>query len=144
MQKLLLLSLIGALCLSGCGGLVLGAGAVCESATSLLTQVTGECEREIEELAEAETQSIAVQTSEFMPFTEVEYTITVESGAVEARFVDSSGNTKSFRVTPEAPLTGSITVQLDAFNQIKFDLTPIDGPAKNVSWNVDFVCECLP
>lgn len=144
MKKLLLLSLLSALGLSGCGGLVLGVGATCESATAFLTQVSGQCEREIEELAEAETQSIAVQTSEFMPFTAVDYAISVETGTVEAHFVDSSGNTKTFRITPEAPVSGSLTVQLDAFNQIKFELVPVDGSAKNVSWEVDFLCECLP
>lgn len=144
MKKFMLLWLVSALWLTGCGGLVLGVGATCEGATAFLTQVSGQCEREIEELAEAETQSIAVQTSEFMPFANVDYAISVEAGTVEARFVDSSGNAKTFRITPDAPISGSLTVQLDAFNQIKFDLTPIDGPAQNVTWEVNFLCECLP
>jgi hypothetical protein len=109
-----------------------------------MTQVTGSCEREMDELAEAETQSIAVQTSEFMPFTTLDYAIAVQTGTVEASFVDSGGNTKTYRITPSAPASGSIKVQLDAFNQIKFDLKPIDGPATEVSWQVDFVCECIP
>lgn len=144
MKRLFLLLLVSALGLAGCGNIVLGVGATCESGTSFMTQVTGTCEREIEELAETETQSIAVQTSEFMPFAELDYAISVGTGTLEASFVDSSGNTKTYRITPEAPATGSITVQIDAFNQIKFDLKPLDGSAKAVSWQVKFVCECLP
>lgn len=144
MKKLFLLFLASALGLAGCGNIVLGVGARCEGATSFMTQVTGTCEREIEELTVTETQSIAVQTSEFMPFADIAYAISVKTGTVEASFVDSSGNTKTYRITPDSPITGSITVQIDAFNQIKFDLKPLDGSAKDITWQVDFVCECLP
>lgn len=144
MKTLSLIVLICTLGLAGCGNVVLGVGATCEGATSFFTQVTGQCEREIEEMTEAETQSIAVQTSEFMPFVEVDYVIAVKTGALEATFVDASGNTKTVRLTPGEPASGSLSMQLDAFNQIKFDLKPMDGSAKDVRWEINFVCDCLP
>lgn len=135
---------LAALTLSACVGNTLSAQAACVSDVGQIVQITGECSRTIETLAEAETQHLAIQTSDVMPFATVEIAVTVEQGAVEVKFVDSRGNTQTAEAAPGQPATLSVPVQLDPLNQIKFDLTPLDGPAEGVEYQLNFVCDCLP
>jgi hypothetical protein len=118
--------------------------ASCTVSTALLTQVTGECTRSIDKLAEEENESIAIQTAEVAPFTTVEWTLTVESGRVAISFSDFRGDEQTTEVTPENPGSGSVRVQLDPLNRLNFTLAPLDGPAEGVEYKLDFVCDCMP
>lgn len=139
------LGVVPLLALTACtSGMVLGAGAACEGSTVLLTQVTGECTRTFDELAETAEESIAVQTADVAPYATVDIEVTVESGAVELTFVDFHGNEKTTPVTPASPGAASVRVQLDPLNRITFKLAPVDGPAQGVSYKLKFVCDCMP
>jgi hypothetical protein len=137
------LALLSLLPLAACGGLVLGQ-AKCAGSTELITQVSGQCTRTFEELKEAENDSIAVQTSDITPYATVNWEAEVEKGRVEVSFTDFHGNEHPTEITPSSPGSGSVRVQLDPLNRIRFTLTPLDGPATNVTYKIDFVCDCLP
>lgn len=143
-MKPLVLFLCLSLALSACVGNTVSAQAACTSDVAQITQITGECTRTLDQLEDQETQHIAVQTSDVMPFATVDFTVTVEQGAVDVTFVDSRGNTQTTQATPGHPATGSLPVQLDPLNQIKFDLTPVGGPAQGLAYQLNFVCDCLP
>ena len=136
--------IVAALALSACVGNTLSAQAACTSDVAQITQITGECSRTIETLDNADTQHIAIQTSDVMPYATVDIAVTVEKGAVEVSFVDSRGNPQTAQATPGRPATLSLPVQLDPLNQIKFDLAPVDGPAEGVAYQLTFLCDCLP
>ncbi|MCC7359191.1 MAG: hypothetical protein IT317_06930 [Anaerolineales bacterium] len=144
MKLLALFLILASLALSACVGNTLSAQAACDSDVSQITSITGECTRTIDTLEEKDTQHLAIQTSDVMPFATVDFTVTVEQGAVDVTFVDSRGNTQTTPATPGHPATGSWPVQLDPLNQIKFDLTPVGGPAQGVASHLSFVCDCLP
>lgn len=140
-----LLSLgLAAVALAACSGAVLGTGADCTSSTALLTQVTGECTRTLDLLEEAAPQTIAIQTTDVAPFATVEFEVTVADGQVEVTFTDSRGDDVSARARPGTPATGQVRLRLDALNQIRFTLTPVDGAATGVAYTLQFVCDCLP
>jgi hypothetical protein len=132
------------LALTACTGMVLGGQASCSGSTVLLTQVTGECTRTIDELAEEDTESLAVQTADIAPFTTVDYEVTVETGRVAVTFTDFRGNKQTVDATRTIPATGSVRLQLDALNRINFSLTPLEGTAEGVEYKVTFVCDCMP
>jgi hypothetical protein len=111
---------------------------------ALITQVSGECERSIETLEEAETQRIAVQTVDVSPFATVDFTVRVDEGTVLVTFTNSRGSEETFEAVPGSPASGSVRVQLDPLNQIKFKLTPVGGPVTGVDYQLEFVCDCLP
>jgi hypothetical protein len=139
------LALLGLLALTACtSGMVLGGQASCSGSTLLLTQVTGECTRDIDELSEVADESIAVQTADIAPFATVEYELTVETGRVAITFTDFHGNEQTTEATPGSPATGSVRLQLDPLNRINFKLAPLDGPAADVSYQLNFVCDCMP
>lgn len=136
---------LGLLALTACSsGMVLGNEASCSVSTALLTQVTGECARTIDELTETENESIAVQTPDVAPFTTVDYELTVESGRVAITFTDFRGNAHTTEVTRTSPGGGSVRIQLDPLNRLNYSLTPLDGPAKGVEYKLKFICDCLP
>jgi hypothetical protein len=140
-----LLAALSLLALTACtSGMVFGSEASCSGSTALLTQVTGECSRTIEELAETENESIAVSTADVAPFTTVDWQVTVESGTVEVTFTDFRGNATTTQVTRSSPGSGSIRIQLDPLNRINFSLAPLDGPATGVQYKLKFVCDCMP
>jgi len=140
-----LLSLgLAAAALAACSGAVLGTGADCTSSTALLTQVTGECTRTLDRLEQAAPQTIAIQTADVAPFATVAFEVTVASGQVDVTFTDSRGDDVTVRARPRAAATGQVRLQLDALNQIRFTLTPVDGAATDVSYTLQFVCDCLP
>jgi hypothetical protein len=138
------LSLLLALALSACVGNALSGQAACTSDVAQITQITGDCTRTIETLEESGTQRIAVQTSDVMAYATVDYVVTVEKGTVEISFVDSRGNAKTGQASPGNPASGTVPVQLDGLNQIKFDLAPVGGPAEGVDYQIHFLCDCLP
>ncbi len=140
----LIVAVLAAALLAGCAGSVLGGQATCTGSVALITQVSGECERTIETLEEAETQHIAVQTVEVAPFTTVDFLVRVAEGTVRVTFTDSRGNEQTVEAVPGSPATGSVRVQLDAFNRINFELAPVDGPASGVEYYLEFVCDCMP
>lgn len=146
MRRLLLrlLATLTLLALAACAGTVLGGQAKCSGSPALLTQVTGECERTLSELKEAQTERIAVQTPDLAPFATVEFEVSVASGRVKVTFVDYKGDAQSTEAAPGRPASGSVRVQLDPLNQINFKLEPVDGPAKDVSYRINFVCDCMP
>lgn len=135
---------LSAAVLAACSGAVLGTGADCTSSTALLTQVTGECTRTLERLDEAAPQVIAIQTADVAPFATVEFEVTVDGGQVDVTFTDSRGNDATARARPGAAASGQVRIQLDALNQIRFTLTPVDGAATGVTYTLQFVCDCLP
>ncbi len=139
-----LLITLAALALSACVGNTLSAQAACSSDVAQIIQITGECTRTIEALDKAETQHLAIQTADVMPFATIDLTVTVDTGTVEVTVVDSRGNTQAAQASPGNPAALSLPVQLDPLNQIKFDLTPVDGPAEGVAYQLNFVCDCLP
>jgi hypothetical protein len=143
-MKHFLISVLTALALSACVGNALSGQAACNSDVAQITQITGDCTRTIETLEEAETQHIAIQTSDVMAFATVDFVVTVEKGLVAVTFVDSRGNTQTKQASPDQPATGSVPVQLDPLNQIKFDLAPVDGPAEGVEYELHFLCDCMP
>jgi hypothetical protein len=130
--------------LAACAGAVLGGRADCTGSAALLTQVTGECERTIETLAEAETQHIGVQTADLAPFATVDFLVTVDSGTVRVTFTDYRGEAHTAEAAPGEPASGSVRVQLDALNQINFELAPAGGEASGVAYTLSFVCDCMP
>lgn len=136
--------IVAALAVSACVGNTLSAQAACTSHVAQITQITGDCSRTIETLDKADTQHIAIQTSDVMPFATVDIAVTVEKGTVAVSFVDARGNTQTAQASPGSPAALSLPVQLDPLNQIKFDLTPVDGPAEVVAYQLNFVCDCLP
>ena len=85
-----------------------------------------------------------MQTSDVMPFANVDITVTVEKGTVDVTFKDSRGNTVTEQASPDRPAIISVPVQLDPLNQINFDLAPVDGPAENVKYEMTFLCDCMP
>jgi hypothetical protein len=135
---------LAGLLLSACAGSVLGGQAACTGSVELITQVSGECNRTIETLDEAETQHIAVQTMDVSPFATVDFSVSVDEGAVLVKFTDARGNDKEYEVTPGSPATGSLRVQLDPLSRINFDLEPVNGPATGVEYQLTFVCDCMP
>jgi hypothetical protein len=139
-----LLAGIGMLALTACSGMVLGGQASCTGSTLMLTQVTGECSRTIEELSETANEGLGVQTADVAPFTTVDYVVTVESGRVAVTFTDFHGNKQTDEATSTSPVTGSVRVQLDPLNRINFSLEPLDGPAEGVEYKLKFVCDCMP
>ncbi len=142
LYSLLLIGLLAAL--PACAGSVLGGQARCTGSTALITQVSGECERTIESLSEAETQRIAVQTTDVVPHATVDFQVSVDRGQVRITFVDSQGDTQSEEAAPGSPASGSVRVQLDPLNQIKFDLEPVGGEAEGVEYHITFLCDCMP
>jgi hypothetical protein len=145
-KRLLLtsLGLLALLAMSACAGTVLGGKANCSGSAALITQVTGECERTIDELTEAETQHIAVQTADLAPFATVDFEVSVDSGRVRVIFVDSRGDEQSSEAWRDHPASGNVRVQLDPLNQINFKLEPVGGPAGEVAYHLSFVCDCMP
>jgi len=135
---------LAAVLLCACVGNTLSAQAACTSDVGQIVQITGECTRTLDTLAELETQHIAIQTADVMPFATVDLTVSVEQGAVTVTIIDSRGNTQTAEAAPGRPGTLSVPVQLDPLNQIKFDLAPVDGPAEGVEYQLNFVCDCLP
>jgi hypothetical protein len=133
-----------ALMVAACSGGVLGTGADCTGSTALVTQVSGSCTRSIDELSEAETQSIVVQTSDVAPFASIDLVVAVETGSVDVTIVDARGDKQTVRAGPGRDASASLRIRLDALNRIRFDLAPVDGPARNVSYELQFVCDCLP
>jgi hypothetical protein len=142
--KQAILHLLLALALTGCMGSVISGQAACDSDVSQITQITGECTRTIDALEKKETQHIAVQTSDIVPFATVDIQVTVETGTVKVTFKDARGNVQEEEASPDNPATLSVPVQLDGLNQINFDLEPVGGPATGVDYALSFVCECLP
>ena len=140
-----ILAMLGLLALTACtSGMVLGGQASCSGSTVLLTQVTGECTRDIDELSEATDESIAVQTADIAPFATVEYELTVETGRVAITLNDFHGNEQTSEAAPGSPATGSVRIQLDPLNRINFKLAPLDGSAEGVRYQLNFVCDCMP
>ena len=138
------LALLLLLALTACtSGMAFGE-ASCTTSTALLTQVTGECTRSIEELTEADHESLAIQTADVAPFTTVDWQLTVEAGRVEIKFTDFRGTEQVTEVTPSSPGSGSVRLQLDPLNRLNFSLTPLDGPAEGVEYELKFVCDCMP
>ncbi len=136
---------VSLLALTACtSGMVLGGAANCSGSTVLLTQVTGECTRRIEELSEEDPESIVVQTADAAPFATVAYEVTVETGKVAITFTDFQGNEHSTEAAPRSPATGSVHVQLDLLSRINFKLIPVEGAAEGVDYNIKFVCDCMP
>lgn len=125
-------------------GMVLGNDAHCTGSTELITQVSGACNRIIEELTEVENESIAVQTSDIAPFATVDWQLTVELGAVTVTFTDFRGNAQTTEVTPTHPGSGSVRVQLDPLNRLNWSITPVGGVATGVDYQLKFICDCLP
>jgi hypothetical protein len=132
------------LALTACApGMVLGE-ANCLGSTELITQVSGQCTRTFDDLKETENDSIAIQTSDVSPFVTVDWEAQVETGRVAITFTDFHGNEHTTEVTPRSPGSGTVRVQLDPLNRIRFTLTPLDGPATGVKYELNFVCDCLP
>ena len=140
----LIYAVLAAAVLAACSGSVLGGQASCSGSVALITQVSGECERTIETLEEAEAQHIAVQSADVAPFATVDFVVRVSEGTVQVTFTDSRGNEQTVEATPGNPATGSVRVQLDVFNRINFELAPVDGPASGVEYYLEFVCDCMP
>ncbi len=133
------------LTLTACAsGMVLGGQAACTGSTVLLTQVTGECTRSLDELTEVVDESIAIQTADIAPFVTVDYVLTVETGRVAITFTDFHGNEQTTEASRTDPGSGSVRVQLDALNRLQFKLAPVDGTAEGVAYELKFVCDCMP
>jgi hypothetical protein len=130
--------------LPACAGSVLGGQAKCSGSVALITQVSGECERTIDSLTDAQTERIAVQTVDVVPHATVDYAVTVDRGRVRISFVDSSGDTEAAEASPGDPVSGSVRVQLNPLNQISFELEPVGGEASGVEYHISFVCDCMP
>jgi hypothetical protein len=130
--------------LPACAGSVLGGQADCTGSVALITQVSGECERSIDSLTEAETQSIAVQTADVVPFATIDFQVTVDQGQVRVTFVDAQGDTKTYDAEPGSPASGNLRVQLNPLNQINFELEPVGGEATGIEYQLNFVCDCMP
>lgn len=144
-RLLIALLAIALIALAGCSaGMALGTGATCTISTALLTQVTGDCSRTFDELAETANEGIAVSTADIAPFTSVDWEMTVESGRVAVTFTDFRGNAQTTEVTPASPGSGSMRIQLDPINRINFTLEPLGGPAEGVEYQLKFVCDCMP
>lgn len=135
---------LAALLLAACAGTVVGGEANCTGSVALITQVSGECRHALDTLEETAAQRIAIQTTDVSPFATVTFTVTVEEGAVQVKFINNRGEAETFEATPGSPATGSVRVQLDLFNRINFDLEPVGGPASGVAYQLSFVCDCLP
>ncbi len=132
------------LALAACTGNVLSGRAACTGSTVLLTQVTGECDRTIDELAKVEAQHIAIQTSEMAPFVTVDFELAVDQGQARILFIDSQGEQQAADAARGQPASGSVRVRLDALNQISFKLEPVGGLASGVTYHLKFVCDCMP
>jgi hypothetical protein len=140
-----LCALLSLLAVTACNTGAVGFGeAACSTSSALLTQVSGECKRSIESLDEVENESVTITTPDVAPFATVDWQATVESGRVEVKFTDFRGNEQLTEVTPDNPGSGSVRVQLDPLNRINFTLTPLDGTAEGVEYELKFVCDCMP
>ncbi len=145
MRLLRLAGMVALVGLTACtSGMVLGGAASCSGSTLRLTQVTGQCERTIDKLQKAETQRIAVQTSDAAPFATVDFEVTVETGQVDVTFTDYKGDKHTTSATPDSPASGSVRVQLDPLSQIKFELAPVGEAPTGVKYQLSFVCDCMP
>ncbi len=137
--------LLAALALAACAS---GAGPArpqpdCTS-NNALTQVSGECERTLDSLAEPKTEHIAVPTTDIQPYATVEYEVRVQTGSVIVVFSDVEQSELTAQAMPGQPARGQARVRLDPLNQINFGLAPVEGAASGITYHVKYVCECMP
>lgn len=143
-RKTLLAFVLVAALGTACAGDVFARGPKCSSGINADFGVSGECTRTYDTLSEEATERIGVNTNDVTPSVEVTYGLSVETGRVSITFDTISTGTVSKTAEPGSPVTGAIRMTLDAFNQLKFRLTPEGGDATGVSYEIHFDCECMP